>query len=89
MCQQLFDSGYRRVLGVSADPQGYFQGPSGLLIEVIGDELLAYPETYYRQSLRARESKFCTAATDKHPLKNGNGEVIFAATARQSGPRSF
>ena len=56
MCQQLLDSGYRRVLDVSADPQGYFKGPSGLLIEVIGDELLAYPETYYRQSLRARES---------------------------------
>ena len=56
MCQQLLGSGYRCVLGVSADPQGYYQDYSGLLIEVIGDELLAYPETYYRQSLRARES---------------------------------
>lgn len=54
-CQQLEAQGYTRVLGQSGDPQGYFQDPAGLLIEIIGDGLLAYLQNFYQQSLTARQ----------------------------------
>jgi len=38
-------------LGETGDPQGYFRQPDGLLVEVIGDTLLAYLNDFYAQSL--------------------------------------
>ena len=53
VCQQYEARGFQRVLGAPGDPQGYFQDPAGLLIEIIGDDLLAYLQDFYRQSLTA------------------------------------
>lgn len=52
-CKQLEAQGYRRVLGSVGDKFGYFQDPSGLLIEIIDDGLLAYLEDYYETSAQA------------------------------------
>ena len=41
-----------RLLGEEGDPQGYFKQPDGLLVEVIGDTLLAYLHELYAQSLK-------------------------------------
>ena len=49
-CKRLENNGFVRVLGKAGDPQGYFQDPEGLLIEIIGDTLLAYLEDFYQQS---------------------------------------
>ena len=49
-CKELENNGFERVLGRAGDPQGYFQDPEGLLIEIIGDTLLAYLERFYQQS---------------------------------------
>jgi hypothetical protein len=49
-CKQLENNGFVRVLGKVGDPQGYFQDPAGLLIEIIGDRLLAYLEDFYQRS---------------------------------------
>ena len=51
VCQQYEARGFQRVLGAPGDPQGYFQDPAGLLIEVIGDDLLDYLQGFYQQSL--------------------------------------
>ena len=56
-CRQFEARGYQRVLGAPGDPQGYFQDPAGLLIEIIGDGLLDYLQGYYQQSLVARDAK--------------------------------
>ena len=56
-CKRLEARGYVRVLGASGDPQGYFQDPAGLLIEVIGDGLLDYLQAFYQQSLAARDAE--------------------------------
>ena len=48
--EQLENNGFVRVLGKVGDPQGYFQDPAGLLIEIIGDRLLAYLEDFYQRS---------------------------------------
>jgi catechol 2,3-dioxygenase-like lactoylglutathione lyase family enzyme len=53
VCQQYEARGFQRVLGAPGDSQGYFQDPAGLLIEIIGDDLLAYLQDFYRQSLTA------------------------------------
>ena len=53
MCRSLEALGYQRLLGATGDPQGYFQDPEGLLIEIVGDTLLAYLNDYYEQSQRA------------------------------------
>ena len=53
VCQQFEARGFARVLGVPGDPQGYFQDPAGLLIEIIGDGLLDYLQGFYQQSLAA------------------------------------
>ena len=45
------------MLGAPGDPQGYFQDPAGLLIEIIGDRLLDYLQEFYQQSLAAREAE--------------------------------
>ena len=52
-CRSLEALGYQRLLGAAGDPQGYFQDPDGLLIEIVGDTLLAYLNGYYEQSQRA------------------------------------
>ena len=57
VCRQFEARGYQRVLGAPGDPQGYFQDPTGLLIEIIGDGLLDYLQGYYQQSLVARDAK--------------------------------
>ena len=57
VCRQFEARGYQRVLGAPGDPQGYFQDPAGLLIEIIGDGLLDYLQGYYQQSLVARDAK--------------------------------
>ena len=57
VCQQFEARGFERVLGVPGDPQGYFQDPAGLLIEIIGDGLLDYLQVFYEQSLAAREAE--------------------------------
>ena len=57
ICRQFEARGYRRVLGAPGDPQGYFQDPAGLLIEIIGDGLLEYLQGFYRQSLIARDAE--------------------------------
>ena len=57
VCRQFEARGYRRVLGAPGDPQGYFQDPAGLLIEIIGDGLLEYLQGFYRQSLIARDAE--------------------------------
>ena len=57
VCRQFEARGYQRVLGAPGDPQGYFQDPAGLLIEIIGDGLLEYLQGYYQQSLEARDAK--------------------------------
>ena len=57
VCRQFEARGYQRVLGAPGDPQGYFQDPAGLLIEIIGDGLLEYLQGYYQQSLVARDAK--------------------------------
>ena len=57
VCRQFEARGYQRVLGAPGDPQGYFQDPAGLLIEIIGDGLLDYLQGYYQQSLEARDAK--------------------------------
>ena len=57
VCRQFEARGYQRVLGAPGDPQGYFQDPAGLLIEIIGDGLLDYLLGYYQQSLVARDAK--------------------------------
>ena len=54
VCQQFEARGFERVLGVPGDPQGYFQDPAGLLIEIIGDGLLDYLQGFYQQSLATR-----------------------------------
>ena len=54
-CKRLEARGCERVLGTSGDPQGYFQDPAGLLIEIIGDDLLDYLQGFYDQSLAARD----------------------------------
>ena len=56
-CKRLEARGFERVLGASGDPQGYFQDPAGLLIEIIGDGLLNYLEGFYEQSLAARDAR--------------------------------
>jgi catechol 2,3-dioxygenase-like lactoylglutathione lyase family enzyme len=53
VCHSLEALGYQRLLGAAGDPQGYFQDPDGLLIEIVGDMLLAYLNDYYEQSQRA------------------------------------
>ncbi len=53
VCRALEALGYQRLLGTVGDPQGYFQDPDGLLIEIVGDTLLAYLEGYYEQSQSA------------------------------------
>ena len=53
VCQQFEARGFARVLGAPGDPQGYFQDPAGLLIEIIGDGLLDYLQGLYQQSLAA------------------------------------
>jgi hypothetical protein len=53
VCRSLEALGYQRLLGATGDPQGYFQDPEGLLIEIVGDTLLAYLNDYYEQSQRA------------------------------------
>ena len=50
-CKQFEARGFERVLGAPNDPQGYFQDPDGLLIEIIGDDLLDYLQGFYQQSL--------------------------------------
>ena len=57
VCQQFEAQGYTRVLGRSGDPQGYFQDPNGLLIEIIGDDLLAYLNNFYQQSSAAAAAR--------------------------------
>jgi len=57
VCRQFEARGYQRVLGAPGDPQGYFQDPAGLLIEIIGDVLLDYLQGYYQQSLVARDAE--------------------------------
>ena len=57
VCRQFEARGYQRALGAPGDPQGYFQDPAGLLIEIIGDGLLEYLQGYYQQSLVARDAK--------------------------------
>jgi hypothetical protein len=52
-CMQLERQGFRRVMGQSGDPQGYFRDPAGLLIEIIGDNLLSYLNGFYQRSLEA------------------------------------
>jgi len=52
-CHAFEAQGYERVLGERGDPQGYFQDPAGLLVEIIGDTLLAYLEDFYRRSIEA------------------------------------
>ena len=53
VCRSLEALGYQRLLGAAGDPQGYFQDPEGLLIEIVGDTLLAYLNAYYDQSQSA------------------------------------
>ena len=53
VCRALETLGYQRLLGAAGDPQGYFQDPDGLLIEIVGDTLLAYLNGYYEQSQSA------------------------------------
>jgi catechol 2,3-dioxygenase-like lactoylglutathione lyase family enzyme len=36
VCRSLEALGYQRLLGAAGDPQGYFQDPDGLLIEIVG-----------------------------------------------------
>ena len=57
VCKQFEARGFERVLGAQGDPQGYFQDPAGLLIEIIGDGLLDYLQGFYEQSLAAREAE--------------------------------
>ena len=57
VCKQFEARGFQRVLGAPGDPQGYFQDPAGLLIEIIGDKLLDYLQRFYQQSLVAREAE--------------------------------
>ena len=57
VCKQFEGRGFERVLGAPGDPQGYFQDPAGLLIEIIGDGLLDYLPGFYQQSLAAREAE--------------------------------
>jgi len=57
VCRQFEARGYQRVLGAPGDPQGYFQDPAGLLIEIIGDGLLEYLQGYYQQSLVVRDAE--------------------------------
>ena len=49
-CLALEEQGYDRIMGRHGDPQGYFQAASGLLVEMIGDELLGYLEAFYERS---------------------------------------
>ena len=62
-CKRLEARGFGRVLGTSGDPQGYFQDPAGLLIEIIGDDLLDYLQGFYDQSLAARDARDVGEAT--------------------------
>ena len=55
VCKQFEARGFERVLGAPGDPQGYFQDPAGLLIEIIGDDLLAYLQDFYQQSQTAQQ----------------------------------
>lgn len=57
VCKQFEARGFDRVLGAPGDPQGYFQDPAGLLIEIIGDGLLDYLQGFYQESLIAREEE--------------------------------
>ena len=57
VCNQFEARGFDRVLGAPGDPQGYFQDPAGLLIEIIGDGLLDYLQGFYQESLIAREEE--------------------------------
>jgi len=50
-CNALEQMGLSRVLGETGDAQGYFRQADGLLVEVIGDTLLAYLNDFYTQSL--------------------------------------
>lgn len=52
-CKALEQQGFRRVLGEPGDPQGYFRDPAGLLIEIIGDNLLSYLNGFYQRSVEA------------------------------------
>ena len=60
VCKQFEGRGFERVLGAPGDPQGYFQDPAGLLIEIIGGGLLDYLQGFYQQSLAAREAEEVT-----------------------------
>lgn len=51
LCRELEGQGYRRVMGEVGEPQGYFQAPDGLLLEIIGDDLRDYLTTFYQRSL--------------------------------------
>lgn len=59
-CKQFEACGFERVLGATGDPQGYFQDPAGLLIEIIGDDLLGYLQTFYQQSVITRKVEEAT-----------------------------
>lgn len=52
-CEAFEQNGFRRVLGSPGDPQGYFRDPAGLLIEIIGDNLLRYLHGFYQRSVEA------------------------------------
>lgn len=56
-CKRFEMLGFQRVLGAPGDPQGYFQDPAGLLIEIVGDDLLEYLQGFYQQSVIAREAE--------------------------------
>ena len=56
-CRRLEARGFERVLGTPGDPQGYFKDPAGLLIEIIGDDLLDYLQGFYDQSLAVRDAR--------------------------------
>ena len=49
--------GFERIMGANGDPNGYFQDPSGLLVEIIDDTLLAYLEEYYRLSIEGSDGE--------------------------------
>lgn len=52
-CEAFERHGFRRVMGSPGDPQGYFRDPAGLLIEIIGDNLLSYLHGLYQRSVVA------------------------------------
>jgi catechol 2,3-dioxygenase-like lactoylglutathione lyase family enzyme len=54
VCKYLENNQFDRIMGRHGDPSGYFQDPTGLLIEIIDDNLRAYLEGFYRDSLEKR-----------------------------------